>query len=170
MGREVPAAIHSNRSAIAGQTADTVLGLAPLDDNRGDCNKKRKRKIMSGATATAQCPSRGAAHVASPSVRSDPDPSAGGGAAPQQGNRPRTMSESIASGNVSVGDMVAKAKKAAVSLWLILHAQVRHHGRPSLHWLGLGFGMGTLSGKEKCDFRVMPRRTLHVTPMHRHAL
>ena len=81
MGREVPAAIHSNRSAIAGQTADTVLGLAPLDDNRGDCNKKRKRKIMSGATATAQCPSRGAAHVASPSVRSDPDPSAGGGAA-----------------------------------------------------------------------------------------
>lgn len=76
---------------------------------------------------TARRPTRVALGPPSSPAGGDADP-AGGGDGPEAGRgRPRTMSEDAEGGSqpggVSVGDMVAKAKKAAVSLWLILHAQ-----------------------------------------------
>ena len=118
MGREFvrhpTAAIHSNPDH---RTTATATGLSPLDGNIGireAASDGVKLGIMS--TATARSAPRVAQHPQSPAGVPSPN-----GAA----RRPRTMSEGLASGNVSVGDMVAKAKKAAVSLWLILHAQVR---------------------------------------------
>ncbi len=38
----------------------------------------------------------------------------------------------------NVGELVAKAKKAAASLWMILHAQVRHRSHTPLRNFHLG--------------------------------